>query len=190
MARGDVNLTLGNLRPLPALRAVAPALGPGVLPQRDLDPERVTEGGGHLLELENPSGIGCLVNAVERRRAILFEPRGDGLVRRQHELLDDAMRYVALGRDDAGHLPELVEHNFRGGQVKVDGAAPLPAVVEDHRQILHPPEPLDQRLVALPRFSVSLKHVVHAGVGHTLDAADDAAAELSANGLAAVIDLE
>ena len=53
----------------------------------------------------------------------LLEMRGDRLIGRQHELLNQPVGDVAGAALDAGHFAELVKFNQRLGHVKIDGAA-------------------------------------------------------------------
>ena len=53
----------------------------------------------------------------------LFQMRGHRLVRRQHELFDDAMSDVARAARDAGHHAVLVEFDQRLGQIEINRSA-------------------------------------------------------------------
>ena len=62
--------------------------------------QRVAEAADELLELLHLAGVGFLVDPVKARAAVLLEVIRDRLVGQEHELFDDAMRDVALARDD------------------------------------------------------------------------------------------
>jgi hypothetical protein len=49
--------------------------------------------------------VGSLVHAEERRHVVVVEMLRDRLVGEQHELLDDPVRDVPLGGDDASTSP-------------------------------------------------------------------------------------
>ena len=103
--------------------------------------QRIAESRGDHFEVVHPLGVGLFVNAVERSDALVFQIRGHALVGREHELLDQAMRDVALRAGDALHQSEFVELDHRLGQIEIDGAAALALAVQDQRQIAHPLEP-------------------------------------------------
>ena len=145
---------------------------------------------GDLLELQHALGIGALVDAEDGRDFQGFQVRGDGFVRRQHELLDQAMRDVARRAGDAGHFAEFVELEQRLGQIEIDGAAADALAVQDQRQFLHPLEALDQLLIALQQRRIAFEHAVDRGVGHPLGAADDAAGEFLRHHVALRVDLQ
>ena len=108
------------------------------------------------------------MNAVERRDAFVLEVLSNGLVSRQHELLDQAMSNVALGAHDAAHQAELVKFNYRLGQVEVDGSAALALTVENHRQLAHQLEHIHQFRVTLSEADIALQDKIYVGVGHAL----------------------
>ncbi len=88
--------------------------------------ERVAERQRELGEFLDLPRVGLFVDPVEGRAAGLGQLLGDGFVGQQHELLDDAVGDVALGREDARHPAALVEPDVGFGEVEVDGSAPVP----------------------------------------------------------------
>src|SRR5258707_1378377 len=79
------------------------------MPHRDVpfgkpgDAQRVAEDVRQLLKLENLFRVGLFVHAVQGTDAAAFEVSRDRLIGGQHELLDQAMRDIALAADDARH---------------------------------------------------------------------------------------
>ena len=71
------------------------------------------------------------MDAEDRLVEVRFQVPRDGLVRRQHELFDDAVGELPLAAPDARHRTLLVEHDQRLRQVEVDRAALVPPPVED-----------------------------------------------------------
>ena len=139
--------------------------------------ERVAEARGELLELDHAARVGLLVDAVERGHAEVFEPDGDALVGGEHELLDEAVGPGALGAGDAAHLAVLVELDDRLGQVEVDAAALLAALVHQHGEFLHALEICVARARGIARRASPAspsQDRVHLGVGHARGGADDA----------------
>ena len=63
------------------------------------------------------------MDAVERRDVVVVEMLRDGLVGDQHELLDEAVRDVALGGDDRLDHALVVEDDLGLLQIEVDRAA-------------------------------------------------------------------
>ena len=106
-------------------------------PGGQLDAQRVAERRGDLLELQDLFCIGLLVDAVNRRHAAMLEIPRHTFVRGQHEFLDDAVRDVALRARDTRHPSELIEFNFRFGQVEVNRAAALAMPGKNMRQLFH-----------------------------------------------------
>ena len=68
------------------------------------------------------------------------EQLGHRLVGRQHELLDDLMALGVLGHVGAGHAAVVVEIDLHLGHGQFERAALEPALAEDHRQLVHPPQ--------------------------------------------------
>ena len=157
-----------------ALRVAAVAAGLDALDGQRAESERIAKGGGQFLELHNAARFGLFVDAIERRDAQVFKPGGDTLVGRQHELLDQPVGPGALGLGDAAHLALLVKLDHRLGQVEVDAAALLAALVHQAGQFAHALEIRDQRGVARARFRVAFQNCVDFGVGHARGRADDA----------------
>ena len=75
------------------------------------------------------------------------------------------------------------------GRVEVDGAAAHALAVEDHRQLAHQLEDVDQPVVVLAQRGIAFEDEIDVGVGHALGGADDALAERVADDLALMIDL-
>ena len=151
--------------------------------------ERIAEVGGDGLEVEDALGIGLFVNAIERGDALVFQIAGDALVGRQHELLDDAVGDVALRARDALHQAVLVELDDRLGQIEIDGAAAHALAVQDHRQLAHQLEDIDQPVIVLAQRRIAFEDEVDVGVGHALGRADDALVQRVADDLALMVDL-
>ena len=124
------------------------------------------------------------MNPIETGDAVGFQMPGDGFVRRQHELFNDAMGDVAFGALDAGHLARSVQFDVSFGHVEVDGAAFHPLAIEDERQFTHEFEAGYQRLIAFAHGGVAFQHAVDVGVSHALGAADDAAHKFLADHVA------
>ena len=78
------------------------------------------------------------------------------LIRRQHELFDNAMRDIPRTPLDADHLAKLVELDQRLGQIEIDGAALESSAHQDLREHPHHFKAIDQRLIPLPQFLVPL----------------------------------
>ena len=114
----------------------------------------------------------------------LFEVVRHGLVRREHELLDDAVGDVALAAEDAGHRPGFVEFDHRLGEIEIDRAARVAAGVQQQRQLFHAPELRGERRVALAHLRVAFEHFVDVRVRHALGRANHAGREIGARHLA------
>ena len=165
-ANGDVHRGNGD-----GHRFVAPAAGAPVPPLRPavsmlyghaalgkiLDAQRVAEGVRHLLELQNLFRIGFFMDAVQRADAAPFQVTRDGLIGRQHELLDQPVRDVALAANHADHLSAVVELDHRLWQVEVDRSQTRAAGVQDHRQIAHGAEIFGEMRILRGRGSVILQ---------------------------------
>ena len=72
---------------------------------------------------------------------------GDRLVRKEHELLDEAMRDVPLGRNDASISPYSDENDFGLREIEIDRAAAAPSGIENLEQLAHQLEQRHERLV-------------------------------------------
>src|SRR5258705_136791 len=82
-----------------------------------------TRSRGEARQLGGPLATGGRVHAVDRVDPPPRELARDGLVRRQHELLDHPVRERALGAHDALRPPAEIEDDLRLGQVEVERAA-------------------------------------------------------------------
>ncbi len=91
------------------------------------------------------------------------------------------MRDISLAAHDALHKTRLVEFDDGFGEIEINGAAGVPAFVQQQRQLLHAAEILHQRSVALVHFRVAFEHFVDVGVGHALDRANDAGRKIGAD---------
>ena len=100
------------------------------------------------------------------------------------------MRGIPLGARDAGHLAEVVELDLGLRQVEVDRAAALAAAIQNHREVAHLLEALDQGSVLLPEGLVSLENCENFRVGHPLNAPDDPFTEVGLQNLALGVDLQ
>ena len=89
---------------------------------------------------------------------LLTRCAGDRLVGEQHELLDEPMRDVPLGRDNRFDLAVFRENDFGFRQVEVDRAAAAPSRVENLEQLAHQ---LEQRheLAGTARWSSASRSV-------------------------------
>ena len=76
------------MEPRVSLAIIAPADAHS-LAARQLDPQRITERRGDLLELEHLLRVGLLVDAVERRYGLSLQVTRHRFVGRQHEFLDE-----------------------------------------------------------------------------------------------------
>jgi hypothetical protein len=148
--------------------------------------QRESECRDELLELQHLEWIGRLVDAIERGHVPVFEVRGHGLVRQQHELFDQPVRDVALGRDDVRDEALFVEDHLRFGQVEVDRAAPVAPRVKDLEQLAHQLEHRHQRAILRDRFRILVRQDrVDRGIGHARVAANHAVVHLIAQHVAA-----
>ena len=77
-----------------------------------------------------------LVHAVHERQVLLIHVLGDGLIRREHALLDDGLGERALALDEGDRVALLVELDFDLGDVEVDGAAAVALGFHDMPQFL------------------------------------------------------
>ena len=99
--------------------------------------QRIAERLRQFLEFQNFLRVGFFVHAMQRADAAIVEITRDGLVRRQHEFLDQAVRDVALAADDADHVPGFVEFDHRLGQIEINRAELAAPRVENQGQIAH-----------------------------------------------------
>ena len=115
------------------------------------------------------------MDAVDERRFFPLDVARRGLVRREHELLDDLVRHVPFGPEDVGHAALEVEHDLGLGQIEVDAAPFRPLRAQDRHELFHEPEFVEQCGVALPLPRVAVhEYLAHRGVGHAFVAVDDA----------------
>ena len=77
-----------------------------------------------LLEILQFLPVRWLMDAVDERALLIGDEAGHSLVRRDHELLDDALREEALRPVDVFYAALHVEHQLRLGQIEVE-VAPL-----------------------------------------------------------------
>ena len=152
------------------------------------DAEGISEGRGDGFEIIDAFGVGLFVDAVEAGDAVRVEMVRDGLVGREHELFDEAVRDVAFGARDGLHQSEVVELDDGFGEVEVDRSAAVALAVEDLREVAHEFEIRDQRSVAGALWLVAFEHGVDCGVGHAFSGADHAFAQIVADDFALVID--
>ncbi len=136
-------------------------------------PERRHE----LHELDDPLRVGPLVDAVEGAGAGAVERRRHGLVRGQHELLDEAHAVEALVAHDARHLPRFVEDELRLRQVEVERAALVAALAHQLRELVHRQQRGDERGEGPARFPVAVHDRLGLRVGEAGRTADDAVVE-------------
>src|ERR1019366_750133 len=191
-ARRDVDLfgDLDDVRIASAAMAIAPVgLHCHALHRQRAYPERVAEGGGDSLKIEDTLGIRLFVNAIERANPLVLEIAGHALICRQHKLLDDAVGNIALGARDPLHQSVLVKFNHRLRQIEINGAATHPLAIEHHRQLAHQLKDIDQLVIALAQTNVSFEDEIHVGVGHAFGRADDALVQGVANNLTLWVDL-
>ena len=139
--------------------------------------QRISERLRQRLEFQNFLGVGFFVDAMQRSDAARFEIARHGLIRGQHEFLDQAVRDVALAADDAGHLPGIVKFKHLLGQIEIDGAEPRAPRVENQGQVAHGAEIFGEVRVLGGGGRIVLKHGVHRGVRHALGRANHAARE-------------
>ncbi len=95
------------------------------------------EAAGELGEVLELPRLGVGVGAAEEADAPLRQVRRDGLVGREHELLDHLVALVVRGQmcpDDLALLPQV---DLDLGHVQLEGTAGEPAAAEDHRQLVH-----------------------------------------------------
>ena len=115
---------------------------------------------------------------------------GHRLVRQQHELLDQPVRHVPLGADDALDEAVGVEHDLGLVQVEVHRAPAPPPAVEHLEELLHQLEHRHEPIV--PRHDLRApvrEDGVHRGVRHALVAVDHPVVELVAHHVASAVDL-
>ncbi len=138
------------------------------------DSERVAESAGQFFELEDFTGVGLFMNAMERFNAAAKKICGDRAIGGEHELFDETVSDIALAARDIGHALLFVEFDDRLGEIEIDGATFVAAGVEEQSKLLHIAEARRERRVTLRHFRVGFEDFVDVGIGHALDGANDA----------------
>ncbi len=123
--------------------------------------EGVPETRHELLELLHLERVGRLVDPVEPRNAARLEELRHRLVGEQHELLDDPVRDVPLGRDDGLDLSGLVEHHLGFVEIEVNRPQPSAPGVQHVEERAHPLEHRHQRGVPGRETGVAAQDGVH-----------------------------
>ena len=136
------------------------------------DPQGIAKRARQFLEFQDFLGIGLFVDAVKRREAAPDEIAGDGAVRGEHELFDDAVRDVAFAAHDIGHALLGVEFDDRLGEIEIDRAVLVAAGVQQQSKLLHVEEVRHESGVAPGHLGVAFEDFVDVGVGHALNGAD------------------
>ncbi len=120
-----------------------------------------------------------------------LEALGDDLVRGEHELFDEPVRDVARRREDGLDLAELAEQDLALRQVEVDRPPRLAPLPQDLEELVHPPEVVQQRRVALEELGRRLgEDRVDVRVRHPLLRADHGAVELLLEKPSVPVDLD
>ena len=96
------------------------------------------------------------MDAVEAGGAVPLEPPRDGLVRGQHELLDQPVGAVALAPLDGEHRAALPEQHLRLGEIEVHRPAAAPHRGQDLLQLRHPLEVGPEELPV--RHALAVEH--------------------------------
>ena len=152
--------------------------------------QTVSECLGELLELGDLLRIGRLVDAIQSGQIGLLQMRRHRFVRHEHELLDDSMRDVALGRDDRLDQPLFIHHEHRRRQVEVDRPTLAAPATQRLIELLHELEQWHELRMPLTRVGVTLgKDGVHRRVRHPFVAVDDPVMCLIAHHLTTLVDL-
>ena len=99
---------------------------------------------------------------------------GNGTIRGEHELFDDAVGDVAFAAGDVGHALLFVEFDDRFRQIEIDGAVFVAARIEQKRETFHGAEMMIEMRVARGHLRVAFEDLVDVGVGHALGGTDDA----------------
>src|SRR6266404_8452174 len=82
-------------------------------------------------------------------------------VRRQHELLDQAMRDVALAARDIDHALLLVELDYRLRQIEIDRAMLVAPGVQQQSELFHIAKMVRQRSVQRGGLGIALEDLVY-----------------------------
>ncbi len=99
--------------------------------------DRQAQAAGELGELVELEGLGVGVGAPEEEDPFCPEAGRDGLVRRQHELLDDLVALVVGGEVRAGDLALIAQLDLDLGKVQLQRTTGEAALAEDHGQLEH-----------------------------------------------------
>ncbi len=127
-----------------------------------------------LFEQLDAALVRRLVHAVDGGSFAIREKERDGFVREEHELLDDAMGDVALGRADVDDSAFVIEHDLRLGPVEVDRAPRLAPGAKDLEESFHPFESRKQiPVLAEERRRAVDENSFYFGIGHPGSAPDD-----------------
>jgi len=96
------------------------------------------------------------MDAAKEEKARLVQDFGDGLIRREHELLDDLMALRVLDDMGARHAAILVEIDLDLLHRQFERPAAEPSGPQDHRQLVHPAEQVVHlaRQLATPSFAI------------------------------------
>src|ERR1700722_4365607 len=137
------------------------------------DAERVAESAGQFFELENFAGVGFFVDAVKRVDAALLKITIDGAIGGKHEFFDEAMGDVAHAAADADHALLIVEFDYLLGEIEVDRAVLVAALVQKQREFFHVVEMLYEVGVTRGHLGITLDDFVYVGVGHAFERAND-----------------
>ena len=130
------------------------------------------------------------MHAEQRRHAVLLQVARDGLVGRQHELLDQPVRQVAFRGDDCLHAALVIHQELRLGQVEVDRSPRSTPAVQQFEQLGHALQMGHEAPVLLARGRIlPRKDAVDLRVRHPGVAADQAVVQLVAPHGAALVDL-
>src|SRR5271170_1962916 len=87
--------------------------------------QRITKLARRLFKIDDAFWVGDLVNTIDTRHTLRFDPCRDALIRRQHKLFDQSMRPSTLRPDDGLHVPIGIELNHRFRQIKIDRPSPM-----------------------------------------------------------------
>ena len=101
--------------------------------------ELVSKGLSHLTKDRDALGVGLSVDSEHPRRRMPFDVCGDGLVRDQHHVLDDAVRLpnagIAARLDDFLRLPVCVEDDLPFRKIEIECASLQPPRAKPLRQV-------------------------------------------------------
>ena len=97
----------------------------------------VAESAGQVFELENFARVGFFVDTVKGIDAALLKITIDSAIGGEHEFFDKAMSDVAHAAADADHALLIVEFDDLLGEIEVDGAVFVAALIQKQRQLFH-----------------------------------------------------